>query len=151
MAQGWELIAKAVDDAWPYVATILTSGTITALSTTLIVGSREKRARRSLRSYTETSDAATALRKYREVVLRYGQTDGPANDGDRDKELARRGSTLLITCSLIGGGELADTTQAYIDTAELFAVHDEDTIAADEIKAFGELMQKIAHSRKSAR
>lgn len=151
MTDSWEAIGQVVGAAGPTVVTILTSGTISALGTALIVGSKEKRALRRSRSYTETSEAAVALRKYRQLVLRYGQADGKANDPERDRELSRRGSTLLIACSLIGGGELADTAQAYVDTGDLFALHDEDTTADAEIKAFGSLMKEIAKSRKSVR
>ncbi|TDN42548.1 hypothetical protein EDF64_11123 [Curtobacterium flaccumfaciens] len=151
MADGWTAIGDFVGSAGPTVATILTSGTISALSTALIVGSREKRALRRSRSYDETSHAAAALRKYRRLVLRYGQGDNSTNDPERDRELARRGSSLLIACSLIGAGELSDTAQAYVDTGDLFALHDEETTADAEIKAFNILMKKIAQSRKSVR
>lgn len=135
----------------PSVLAVLTSGTVAALATALAVGSREKRALRRARGYEETTKAAEALRHYRSVVLKYGLMGIGAADPVRDRELAELGSDMLIACSLIGAGELFDSADTYLATAELFAIHDPGTNALQESAAFSSLMKKIVSSRKSVR
>jgi hypothetical protein len=135
----------------PYVLAVITSGTVSALATALAVGSREKRALRRARGYEETTKAAEALRRYRSTVLKYGLMGTGAADPVRDRELAELGSDVLIACSLIGAGELFDSADTYLATAELFAIHDPGTNALQESEAFSLLMKKVVSSRKSVR
>jgi hypothetical protein len=141
-----DMILKWLAGVWPGVLAVISSSAVTAL----VVGSRERRSVRRARSYTETTDAAAAIRTYRALVLEYAQRTR-AIDPDRDRLLATHGSHVVIACTLIGSGELSEQAQAYVDTGDLVAVRDRLTSADDEIKAFRSLLIAVVATRKAVR
>lgn len=119
-------------------------------TTALIVGSREKRAARRERRFSDTAVAAQALLEYRADVLAYALGTSRHSEDKRDKRLAVGGSNVLIACTMVKGGAFVNETTAYIKVAEKFAAEDPATSAEAEATAFKTLIEGIASSRKSA-